>query len=130
MRTVQPLYTFAAVLMSLLVIGCGSGTNGQEPAEPAVEPEQAATPSGEAALQSAEPAADPTPPPAADGSCKTDTDCVLGACCHAKSCVALSQAPSECGDVMCTAECVEGTMDCGKGKCVCKDGQCEVEWRQ
>lgn len=54
--------------------------------------------------------------------CKTDADCVPASCCHAASCTSKAHAP-QCQQVMCTADCRGGTMDCGGG-CLCQDGKC------
>ena len=58
-----------------------------------------------------------------------ESSCVPKTCCHATECVMQSEAPV-CSDVMCTLDCQPGTMDCGAGKCVWKDGNCEVEWNE
>lgn len=57
--------------------------------------------------------------------CRTNRDCVPAECCHAKSCLPASKAPS-CKGIMCTMECQENTMDCGKGYCTCTEGKCEA----
>lgn len=54
--------------------------------------------------------------------CESDADCVPADCCHAAACVARTNGPS-CGDVMCTMECRQGTIDCGGG-CLCHEGRC------
>jgi hypothetical protein len=54
--------------------------------------------------------------------------CVPASCCHAKNCVLESVAP-DCSDVFCTMECHAGTMDCGQGSCVFRNGKCEVNWK-
>ncbi len=54
--------------------------------------------------------------------CSTDNDCVPAACCHATSCVPVTNAPN-CGGVACTMNCAPGTMDCGGG-CECQNSQC------
>ena len=59
---------------------------------------------------------------ATDIACTSDADCVPAGCCHADTCVAASDAP-ECKDVMCTADCRAGTLDCGGG-CLCQEGRC------
>jgi len=56
--------------------------------------------------------------------CSLDSDCVAETCCHASSCVAVSEAP-DCSNIMCTMECAPGTMDCGQGYCGCVNGKCE-----
>lgn len=60
--------------------------------------------------------------------CTTDADCVPAGCCHPASCVAAANAPS-CTDVMCTAECRIGTLDCG-GSCLCHEGHCAARLSQ
>lgn len=57
-----------------------------------------------------------------DDACTSDADCVPSGCCHPSSCVAAGHAEG-CGDVMCTAECRYGTLDCG-GACLCHEGRC------
>ncbi|HJL24867.1 MAG TPA: hypothetical protein RMH80_21690, partial [Polyangiaceae bacterium LLY-WYZ-15_(1-7)] len=57
-----------------------------------------------------------------DQVCETDADCVPAECCHASACTAAGAAPS-CDDVACTADCQEGTLDCG-GRCLCLQGRC------
>ena len=58
--------------------------------------------------------------------CKIDSDCVKASCCHATSCVGNENAPN-CGDIMCTQECVPNTLDCGQGSCACDAGTCGVK---
>jgi hypothetical protein len=55
--------------------------------------------------------------------CSTDTDCVPATCCHPDSCVPVGQKPL-CKGIVCTAECVPETMDCGQGYCACTEGAC------
>ena len=57
--------------------------------------------------------------------CVNDDDCVPAACCHASGCVPKYKAP-DCAGIYCTAECVEGTMDCGQGHCACVIGVCRA----
>lgn len=59
------------------------------------------------------------------GECNTDSDCVPATCCHADACVPISEAP-DCEDVVCSMECVPGTMDCGQGECRCINNICEA----
>ncbi len=59
---------------------------------------------------------------ASEAPCETDADCVPASCCHASACTNRAQAPS-CEQVMCTAECRGGTIDCGGG-CLCVEGRC------
>ena len=56
--------------------------------------------------------------------CQKDSDCVPASCCHADSCVPISDKPV-CKGVFCTSECAPGTIDCGGG-CTCKKGTCEA----
>jgi hypothetical protein len=55
--------------------------------------------------------------------CTVDSDCVPDVCCHASSCVPISQAPV-CDGFACDAGCNEFTMDCGQGYCACQSGFC------
>jgi len=57
--------------------------------------------------------------------CESDADCVPELCCHAATCVHVSEQPN-CNNMMCTMECVSGTMDCGGGRCGCVNGYCGV----
>lgn len=57
--------------------------------------------------------------------CETDSDCVPELCCHAATCVHVSEQP-DCSNIMCTMDCVSGTMDCGGGSCGCINGYCGV----
>lgn len=43
-------------------------------------------------------------------------ECVPDQCCHARGCT-LEQLGPDCSGVVCTQDCIDGTMDCGKGKC-------------
>ena len=61
-------------------------------------------------------------------SCAADADCVPATCCHPSACIHKDNAPKNCGEMMCTAECKDGTMDCGKGSCGCNAGACVVNW--
>ena len=101
----------------LVAIGCGSGNaNGKEPSE---------KPGAETSDEGNDPASS-----GGDTTCAADGDCAPSECCHAKTCMISTSAPKDCGEMMCSAECVEGTMDCGKGSCVCVEGACQVKWRQ
>lgn len=57
--------------------------------------------------------------------CNVDSDCVPASCCHAIDVVNKENAPS-CENLKCTASC-ETILDCGQGKPVCREGQCEIE---
>lgn len=59
--------------------------------------------------------------------CLKDADCVPAACCHANECVTQENAPN-CSDILCTMECISGTLDCGQGECICKNGICSAEF--
>ena len=63
-----------------------------------------------------------------DDPCTTDADCVPAGCCHASACVATTHRP-DCTDVMCTADCQFGTLDCG-GACLCIEGRCAARLSQ
>ena len=63
-----------------------------------------------------------------EDACTTDADCVPAGCCHAAACVAQANAP-DCTDVMCTADCQYGTLDCG-GACLCHEGRCAARLSQ
>ena len=109
------------ILLLTLALGL-SACGGDE--EPAAQPIVIAPSEG-----GEETAAPDEPAPSAEGelvisddACETDADCVPAACCHAAACVAAGNAP-DCADVMCTADCQYGTMDCGGG-CLCHEGRC------
>jgi len=57
--------------------------------------------------------------------CEKDEDCVPEQCCHPTSCINKAFAP-DCRGVICTAECVPGTMDCGQGYCACINNRCQA----
>lgn len=57
--------------------------------------------------------------------CIKDSDCIPEQCCHPTSCVNKEFAP-DCSGIGCTMVC-QGPIDCGAGKCVCKDNKCVVE---
>ena len=106
----------------LVIIGCfvACGSGAKEPNNPNTDDQV------EAVAENAATPAEPAEP--AMTACASDADCVPASCCHAKACVLKSEAPKNCKEMMCTAECREGTMDCGKGSCGCKDGACVVNW--
>ncbi|MCK4492239.1 MAG: hypothetical protein KAU03_06420 [Candidatus Altiarchaeales archaeon] len=57
--------------------------------------------------------------------CSQDSDCVPEQCCHPTSCVNKKFAP-DCSGIACTMVC-QGSIDCGAGRCICKDNKCVVE---
>jgi len=62
-------------------------------------------------------------------SCKKDSDCFAGECCHARFCVNSIGKP-DCEGVFCTQECRNGTLDCDYGSCVCVNGRCTAKFVQ
>lgn len=58
-------------------------------------------------------------------SCKVDSDCVPASCCHSTDVVNKENAPG-CENLKCTLSC-ETILDCGQGRPVCNEGQCEIE---
>lgn len=52
-------------------------------------------------------------------------ECVKATCCHATECLPADQAP-DCLDILCTQECVPGTIDCGQGSCQELKGECKL----
>jgi putative hemolysin len=60
-------------------------------------------------------------------SCTSNSDCVPSACCHPDKCVNKNYQP-DCEGIFCTMDCKPNTMDCGQGKCICKNNVCQVEW--
>jgi hypothetical protein len=59
--------------------------------------------------------------------CKTDFDCVPASCCHSSECASTLNKP-DCSEIVCTAECVPGTLDCNQGNCACIENECKVKW--
>ena len=57
--------------------------------------------------------------------CNIDSDCVPDICCHASNCVPIGEAP-DCSDMFCTTVCIDGTLDCGQGNCLCVNGKCNA----
>src|SRR3989338_2128695 len=55
--------------------------------------------------------------------CTSDSDCIPSSCCHPKSCVVKSSAPT-CSRIFCTQECAPGSLDCGQGSCGCVNNKC------
>lgn len=60
-----------------------------------------------------------------DKVCSVDTDCVAATCCHASDVVNNANAP-DCSEVLCTANCEPGTLDCGQAEAMCVEGKCEL----
>ena len=58
-------------------------------------------------------------------ACMTDSECVPASCCHARSCVSISERPV-CDGIRCTQSCEEGTLDCGQARCGCVQNVCTV----
>ena len=58
-------------------------------------------------------------------SCLVAADCVPAACCHATDAVNSDYKPG-CSDLLCTAACEPGTLDCGQGEIECVRGECVV----
>ena len=58
-------------------------------------------------------------------SCINDNQCVRAICCHASTCVNISQKP-DCTGSACTLNCAPGTLDCGAGSCKCVNNQCQA----
>ena len=58
--------------------------------------------------------------------CTEDEDCVPAQCCHPTECVNIDNKP-DCEGIMCTMECAPDTMDCGQGRCVCRNNMCVAE---
>ena len=61
--------------------------------------------------------------------CGADFECIPNLCCHADGTIHRDFAP-DCSSTLCTAECVEGTIDCGQGDLKCIEGQCQVVWNE
>jgi len=61
--------------------------------------------------------------------CESDLDCVPNACCHADGTVNKASA-QDCSGMLCTAECVPNTIDCGQADLKCIEGQCQVIWKE
>ncbi len=59
----------------------------------------------------------------ADKICEVNADCVPAYCCHSDDVVNKENRP-DCTGVLCTAECAEGTLDCGAAKALCIEGAC------
>ena len=61
--------------------------------------------------------------------CERDDDCIADSCCHSRKCVAKSAAP-KCSGIVCSQECVPGTLDCGQGSCSCVNNECEASFNE
>lgn len=59
-------------------------------------------------------------------SCTSAADCVPAECCHAKTAANSAYAP-DCSDLLCTADCVPETLDCGQGEIECVNNRCIVK---
>lgn len=64
-------------------------------------------------------------PVSPEKSCSFDSDCFPSECCHANDSVNLENAP-KCSGIMCTMDCVPGTIDCGQGEIKCLKNQCRA----
>jgi hypothetical protein len=64
----------------------------------------------------------------ANAYCSANSDCVAASCCHPKTCVVKSGAPS-CSKVFCTEECASGSLDCGQGSCACVENKCKAVFK-
>ena len=62
---------------------------------------------------------------APEKQCSVDEDCVKSICCHADSAVNKEFGP-DCAGMMCTADCVPGTLDCQQGEIKCLSGECSA----
>ena len=61
----------------------------------------------------------------AEKQCSVDEDCVRATCCHASDVVNKEFGP-DCAGMICTADCVPGTLDCQQGEIKCLSGECSV----
>ncbi len=61
----------------------------------------------------------------AELQCDVDADCTAAVCCHASDSVNIDNAP-DCSGILCSADCQEGTMDCGQAAAKCVEGACTV----
>jgi len=55
--------------------------------------------------------------------CNSELDCTAEQCCHPTSAINKDFAP-DCSDMVCTAECSPGTIDCGNGEIKCVKNLC------
>ncbi|VVB80680.1 Uncharacterised protein [uncultured archaeon] len=60
--------------------------------------------------------------------CVSDEDCVPAQCCHPTTC-ANSQSKGVC-NLLCTQDCVPGSLDCGQGSCKCINKKCSAVLNQ
>ena len=58
-------------------------------------------------------------------ACTSDSECVPASCCHASSCVSISERPV-CDGIRCTQSCEAGTLDCGQARCECVQNVCTM----
>ncbi|MAQ17776.1 MAG: hypothetical protein CMN30_23645 [Sandaracinus sp.] len=117
-----------ATLALLSLSACTVEHHTLEPADettPVVDPAEPADPVSEGGEETAGENDDLV---IGDDACTTDADCVPAGCCHAAACVATANAP-DCTDIMCTANCQYGTLDCG-GACLCHEGRCAARLSQ
>ncbi len=56
-------------------------------------------------------------------ACEVDSDCVAAVCCHADDVVNADYAPV-CVDILCSASCEPGTLDCGQAVPKCVKNEC------
>jgi hypothetical protein len=116
--------------LALALVGCEKQQppNANPPRVIVEQPGEAPTP---ATPDSPEPEADPEPAfgtteiVATQIACQADADCVKATCCHATTCVAVSDGP-DCSASTCTMDCRAGTMDCNGG-CLCQAGKCAAK---
>jgi hypothetical protein len=58
--------------------------------------------------------------------CYQDSDCVPDGCCGLGSCAVHESLGPSCSGVRCDGTCPAGTVDCGCGIPVCREGRCTV----
>lgn len=61
----------------------------------------------------------------AEKQCTQDSDCLPSTCCHPNDAVNKDFTPN-CKGILCTQECVPGTIDCGQGEIKCGNGRCKT----
>jgi hypothetical protein len=121
----------ASILVAALAVACR-----EAPTDARVEVPPARSTDGAAASPPPPPPAPtvsapsvvaaPGAPAAVPTTCAADSDCVPAACCHSTACVLQARAPQGCRGMMCSMNCVPGTVDCG-GRCACQAGSCVVK---